>query len=374
MDIELYNNQNNTEKESKIILCIKIIIIIANLLLLLFIEKKIYVLKNYTFSLNDIIQQNKICYKAKQFFLFKDDIIKKSNHKNKIHISMAINSKGFYSALVSMVSALENNNKINNILVYHLLLSHDFNKNFITTFDSLKNKYEVKIYYYIIPDIFKNYRSWFGGNKTIYFKLLLPFIMNKLERIIYLDADTLIFKDILEMYNLPFNDNYALGYPFHDVFRIDKFVKNATYYINGGVILFNLKKIRNDKKDFELVKFTLENNRNLFFLEQDSINVVYFQKVWLLPLKYGIYLYGTIESFEKKIEHRIRFKLNRTEIIDAINDPSIVHFSCCNPKIWYNSSRNEFGVDSICKRFYKEFYYYANKTDIYSEIYRAFNG
>ena len=66
--------------------------------------------------------------------------------------------------------------------------------------------------------------------------------MNKLERIIYLDADTLIFKDILEMYNLPFNDNYALVYPFHDVFKIDKFVKNAIYYIKERVILFNLKK------------------------------------------------------------------------------------------------------------------------------------
>ena len=63
--------------------------------------------------------------------------------------------------------------------------------------------------------------------------------MYRLERIIYLDADTLIFKDLLEMYNLPFNDNYALGYPFHDVHKIDKFVKNATYYINGGVILFS---------------------------------------------------------------------------------------------------------------------------------------
>ena len=93
-----------------------------------------------------------------------------------------------------------------------------------------------------------------------------------------------------------------------------------------------------------------------------------------MPLKYGIYLFGNIESFEKKIEYRIRFKLNKTEIIDAINDPSIVHFPCCNPKIWYNTSRNIFGVDSICKRFYKEFYYYANKTDIFSEIYREFNG
>ena len=285
----------------KIIFNKKFKIIIFNILILLLIEKKIYDFKNYKFSLNDIIQQNKICYKAKHFFLFKNDIIKKSNHKNKIHISMAIDNNSFYTSLVSMVSALENNNKIKNILVYHLLLSHNFNKNFISTFDTLKNKYEVKIYYYIIPNIFQNYRSWSGGTKSIYYKLLLPFIMNGLERIIYLDADTLIFKDILEMYNLPFNDNYALGYPFHDVYKIDKFVKNATYYINGGVILFNLKKIRNDKKDFELVRFTIKYNRNLFFLEQDSINIVFFHKIGLLPLKYGIYLYGNIESFEKKI-------------------------------------------------------------------------
>ena len=307
----------------------KIKILIVNILILFLIEKKIYDFKNYKFSLNDII---------------------------------------------SMVSALENNNKIKNILIYHLLLSHNFNKNFITTFDTLKNKYEVKIYYYIIPNIFKNYRSWSGGTKSIYYKLLLPFIMNGLERIIYLDADTLIFKDILEMYNLPFNDNYALGYPFHDVYKIDKFVKNATYYINGGVILFNLKKIRNDKKDFELVRFTIKYNRNLFFLEQDSINIVFFHKIGLLPLKYGIYLYGNIESFEKKIQYRIRFKLNRTEILNAIDEPSIVHFSGCLPKIWYKGSRNGFGVDNICKRFHKEFYYYANKTNNFSEIYKKYIG
>ena len=30
------------------------------------------------------------------------------------------------------------------------------------------------------------------------------------DRIIFLDSDTLIFKDIAEMYYLPFNDNYIL--------------------------------------------------------------------------------------------------------------------------------------------------------------------
>ena len=198
--------------------------------------------------------------------------------------------------------------------------------------------------------------------------MLLSLIMYDLDRIIYLDADTLIFKDLYEMFSLPFNDNYVLGYPFHDVYKIDKYVKNATYYVNGGVLLFNIEKIRKDNKDIELIKFTLKNNANLWFLEQDSINVVFYKKVGILPLKYGIYMYGTVDSFEKSIQIRIRFKLNREEVIEAIKDPSLVHFSCCNPKVWYRGSQNEFGVNSICERFHNDFYYYANKTEYFSEI------
>ena len=304
---------------------------------------------------------------TKRLFQYKADNYE--SKKNQIHISMAIDNFFIYPTLVSMTSALENNNNEKNIIVYHLLLSYNFDINKTEIFDSLKKKYEVIINYYIIPNIFEKYRTWSSGTRTVYFKILLPLIMQDLPKIIYLDADTLIFKDLYEMYNLPFNDNYVLGYPFHDVNKIDKFVENAIYYVNGGVLLFNINKIRKDNKDIDLIAFTLENNNNLWFLEQDSINVIFFKKIGILPLKYGIYMYGNIESFEKSIQIRIRYKLNRTEVIEAIDDPAIVHFSCCNPKVWNKISNNEFGVDSICKRFHDLFYYYANKTDYYSEIY-----
>ena len=170
------------------------------------------------------------------------------------------------------------------------------------------------------------------------------------------------------MFNLPFEDKYALGYPFHDVYKIDNFVKNASIYINGGVLLFNIKKILKDKKDFELIEFTIKNNINLWFLEQDSINIVFYPNIGLLPLKYGIYMYGNINSFEKIVQKRVRIKLNRTEVIEAIKDPAIVHFSCCYPKIWYKNSKNAFGIDEICTRFHNEFYKYANKSNYYEKI------
>ena len=291
-------NKNNKIKK------IKVYILLILLLIKLKLSKKIYNIKNYNY-LENILKKN-IIYKGKRLFLYKDDDT--TEKKNEIHISMSIDNNGLYPSLVSIVSALENNNKSKNILIFHLLLSYNFNKNYIKTFDSLKNKYEVKIYYYIIPNIFKKCKSWTKGTRTIYYKLLLPLIMVDLERIIFVDADTLILKDLLEMYNLPFNDNYALGHPFGGVRFIDKFVKNAKYYINVGVMLLNLKKIRNDNKEIELIRFSIENNRNLFFPEQDGLNIVFFKKIGFLPLKYGIYMIGNIENFEKKIQKGIRIK------------------------------------------------------------------
>ena len=51
---------------------------------------------------------------------------------------------------------------------------------------------------------------------------------------IYLDSDALVFKDLLEMYNLPFNDNYILGYPSHDIKYINLLIDNAKIYNNGA--------------------------------------------------------------------------------------------------------------------------------------------
>ena len=166
--------------------------------------------------------------------------------KNKIHISYSLDNKLIYPTLVSMVSGLENNNNERNILIYHLLLSHDFNKSEIYIFESLKESYEVKINYYIIPPIFSNLRTWTAGTECVYYKILLPLMFPDLKRIIYIDGDTLIRKDIFEMYNYPFNGNYILGFPFYMSYVMKHYGIKKSPYINGGCLLFNIKKIRKD--------------------------------------------------------------------------------------------------------------------------------
>ena len=305
----------------------------------------------------------------KKLFHYKDDNYDNiDKNKKKIHISYSLDDKLIYPTLVSMLSGLENNNNSSNILIYHLLLSHNFSTSNIEIFESLKENYEVKINYYIIPPIFSNMKSWTKGTDCVYYKIILPLMFPELKRIIYLDGDTLIRKDILEMYEYPFNDNYILGHPFYMPYVMDKYGINATHYINGGCLLFNIEKIRKDKKDIDLLHFTIDKNDMLRFREQDSINYVFYPKIGFLPLKYGIYMIGNEKTFDH-ISRLIRSPVNLTEGYEAITEPSIVHFSCCWPKVWEHKSENLFDVHSICTRYRKEFYYYAKKSKYYSDIY-----
>ena len=296
-----------------------------------------------------------------KLFLFKEDKETVKN-KQKIHISMSLDNNLVYPTLVSMTSACANNNENQNILVYYLLLSHDFNKANIEIFESLKLNYSVEIHYYIIPPRFRRLRRWTSETDCIYYKLLLPILLPNLKRIIFLDGDTLIYKDLSDMYNLDFNGNYVLGYPFHIKHNIGGWEKKIVNYINVGVMLINIEKIIEKNIDFALLYFSAKNNEILFFPEQDGINVFLYPNVGLLPLRYGLYLFGNISIYQNIVKKYVKVKINETELSEAIDDPAIVHFSCCYPKVWFISNENCMGDTLVCKRFHRDFYFYANKT------------
>jgi len=288
-------------------------------------------------------------------------------HKNIIHISYSLDDKEVYPTFISMLSGLENCNK-DNFIVYHLLLSYKFNLSNIEIFESLKEKYQVKINYYIIPNIFGSSPKWTDGTDCVYYKILIPFMFPDYERMIYLDGDTLIRKDILEMFKCPFNDTYILGFPFYMGHVMEAYgIKKPEHYINGGCLLFNIKKIRHDYKDLDLFSATLKNKTKWGFREQDAINYVFYPNIGFLPLKFGIYMIGSSKYFNI-LSHYVYSPLNLTEGAEAVKDPSIVHFSCCWPKVWTNGTKNLFKDKDICLRYQKEFYFYANKSKYYKII------
>ena len=298
---------------------------------------------------------------------------------NKIHIMVSLNDKYIYPLIVSMNSALLNSDKNRTTLVYHILCSKELKQKNIIKLKSLLFVYptNLELIFYNMGNAFIKFKYQKYAQVT-YYRLLSP-IFIPLDRIIYLDSDVLIFKDLYEMYQISFDNNYVLG--FLDLFSngIDYLGINSEKYINAGTILLNLEKIRQDKKHKELLYMAL-NHKKLKHQDQTVINYIFYPKIGLLPFKYGIFNFPTIFDIKYIYLKNLRQNLNVTELLDAISDPSLMHFVLCYPKVWYEkskyngfSTRNGTIYESKCDKFHKIWIKYANSTMFYKEIMNKYN-
>ena len=218
---------------------------------------------------------------------------KLNNNNNKVHIMVSLNNKYIYPLIVSINSALINCNKNKTTLIYHILCSKELRKKYINKLKSLLQIFptNLEMIFYNMGDTFIKFKNQKFSQVT-YYRLLSP-IFIPLKRIIYLDSDTLIFHDLYEMFQLPFKDNYVLG--FLDIFSgaVDYLGLKSEKYINAGIILMNLEKIRKDRKHYELLYMAL-NHKNLKHHDQTIINYVLYPNIGVLPCKYGIFNYPTL--------------------------------------------------------------------------------
>jgi lipopolysaccharide biosynthesis glycosyltransferase len=96
-----------------------------------------------------------------------------------------------YPSLVVMTMCLENNDKNNHIIIFYLLLPYNFNDKNLKIFESLKISYDVQI----ITNYFDSLKKWMGSY-AIYYKLFIPILFPYIERMIHLDGDSMVFKDL----------------------------------------------------------------------------------------------------------------------------------------------------------------------------------
>ena len=147
------------------------------------------------------------------------------------------------------------------------------------------------------------------------YRLASPIIIDE-DRIIHLDGDTLTFKDLTKMYKLDFNNNYIIG--FLDLLSegVDYLGINSKTYINSGVILLNLEKIRNDNKTIDLFNL-LKGSIRLRNIEQNIFNYIFYPKIGILPSEMAIWNFYD-ESDIKQYNTCLRTKLNVTEMTESL--------------------------------------------------------
>ena len=293
--------------------------------------------------------------------------------KNNIHICVSLNDRYVYPLFVSIESVLINCDKQNTYITYYILCAPDLREITLFKIKLLVYKYplNLEMIFYNMGNNFLKLYHW-RVSQAAFYRLLAPIIID-IKKIIYLDGDTLTLKDLNNMYKLDFNNNYILG--FLDIFShgVDYLGLKSEKYINSGVILFNLEKVRNDNIIYKILNFTFSGVK-LCGQDQAVINYVFYPHIGTLPIKYGIFNFYDFSDTKKYLK-KIRTQINKTELEEAINDPAIIHECLCWPKVWalqtkfigYNTCCRE-RKNCSCKKYQDLWFSYAKKTDYYSEI------
>ena len=169
----------------------------------------------------------------------------KKNHYNYIPVAFSVDNKYLYPLIVLLTSILLNANP-STFYLFYIMIPYNFYSSYKKKILNLSKKYKkCKIKFF---NLGLKYIDWsVEGNysQTVYFRLSLPDLIKTFDKIIYLDCDTMVHKDLTELYQINMKDKYYLGFPGHEVSYFS--INGTRNFINTGVILINLKLLREIK-------------------------------------------------------------------------------------------------------------------------------
>ena len=170
------------------------------------------------------------------------------------------------------------------------------------------------------------YRGSFAANMKLFFS---SEIEEKVERLLYIDSDTLITGPLEPLFHLSMKE-YPLAMALDSLGEKHKRyigLQKMEPYFNSGVILFNLKKWRELDCEKLLAEHALHSRSHYMSPDQDLLNVVFKNKILCINLKYNF----------QPIHYQFDFKYyskiwgadhyyTEQEVTDAFSDIRIMHF------------------------------------------------
>lgn len=161
--------------------------------------------------------------------------------------------------------------------------------------------------------------------KATYYRLFASmYLPETLERILYIDPDTMILRDISALYHLPFGDNFFAGCTHMNSFtnfvqtaRLGMSPKNA--YINAGILLINLRALRAFFSPNDVFDFVERHASTLFLADQDVLNALYGDRI--LPLDAEVY------NCDERVYRRILKKFGKAGAESLVRQKTcILHY------------------------------------------------
>lgn len=184
-------------------------------------------------------------------------------------------------------------------------------------------------------------------------KIYLPQTLKDVDKVIYMDGDTIVLKDLRELYDIDVSQVYAAVAKDGIFYRFPKEMAEIGldkrgFYFNSGVMLYNLKKQREDNIVEKLEEYIKTHED--FFGDQDVLNVVFGDKLRLMS-----YRYNCISTFFEEDDLNFLSKYFGENLppktFNIYENSTIIHYAGDKP--WQENYRPEF-LKELWFRFYNE--------------------
>lgn len=277
-------------------------------------------------------------------------------NKDEINVALITDKNYFIPALVTIKSMLANTNrKINLKCILTEKVLNDLKK----LSNELENEYQncTIDFLYFDDSILSHVQPKWHISRAAYVKIYLPSILSGWGTCIFLDSDLLVKEDIGELWDEFVNDNskVELGAVWNPGYSKDnKFMglgeEEKTF--NSGIMVMNLKMMRENEATKKLEKFIKEYNHLTMLNDQAAFNAVY-KREWLeLPLKWNV-------QFLFFAKRRKAIGIQKEKLVNLKKEPAIVHFTTSS-KPWKFRSVHPF------KKEYLSYY-----LDIENSVYQG---
>lgn len=195
---------------------------------------------------------------------------------------------------VALNSAIKNSSPDRNykaiILHQNLKLEHQKRLSLLEKKNFEIEFYEMKQGLETITDRSSNYLRCDYFTLTIYFRLFIATMFPELEKAIYIDSDVVVLGDLAELYDINLGENLIGACQDKSVADVPPLVKymeeyvgvKKEEYINSGVLLMNLKLLRENRFDEHFLTLLNTYHFDSIAPDQDYINAICNGKIYYL--------------------------------------------------------------------------------------------
>lgn len=252
-----------------------------------------------------------------------------------IHIAFICDENYVMPTAVAIESLFRNKKPETNCFI-HILASNITRQSQDTFAKLAKENFEVEVLDLSQSEILKKCKiENLHVSTAALYKFNIAELFPDYTKMLYMDGDVLVKKDLTELYLTDISDVYAAVVKdqkptTYQPPQVEKLHINHSAYFNSGVMLLNLEKLRRDKMSEKLIEYRIRGIN--YFMDQDALNVVFSEKVKYLSLLYNVM--SSVTGYFKTKDILEYYELHDITTKEEIYEQATIIHLCTKYKPW----------------------------------------